>query len=211
MSLCEPTPWVLAASMRVGAALKDGACGAKKRNVIGQPPWSSCASRPPHRPPPAPPRAAKTTRRPVNARPASIARGASSTTMSVAHYISVALIIHAGFSTVHFKGLVHDAELVPPVDVVIEVCVRAPRLTRAKRARAGRRVFPPRAGRVSARDVLVGVLAAGAEARPRGPGRVARVPGRRLPLRRVRHGPPPGQGAGRAAARARPGAGLAPP
>lgn len=56
--------------------------------------------------------------------------------MSVAHYISVALIIHAGFSTVHFKGLVHDAELVPPVDVVIEVCVRAPRLVRAPRAPA---------------------------------------------------------------------------
>jgi len=43
MSLCEATPWVLAASMRVGAALKDGACGAKKRNVIGQPPWSSAS------------------------------------------------------------------------------------------------------------------------------------------------------------------------
>ena len=38
MSLCGATPWVLAASMRVGAALKDGVCGAKKRDVIGQPP-----------------------------------------------------------------------------------------------------------------------------------------------------------------------------
>ena len=42
----------------------------------------------------------------------------------VAHWVSVALVLHAGFSTIHFKSLVKDAELVPPIDVVIEVCVR---------------------------------------------------------------------------------------
>ena len=41
----------------------------------------------------------------------------------LAHWASIVLLAHAAFSCVHFKSLVDDPQLVPPIDVVIEVLV----------------------------------------------------------------------------------------
>ena len=41
----------------------------------------------------------------------------------LAHWASIVLLAHAAFSCVHFKSLVDDPKLVPPIDVVIEVLV----------------------------------------------------------------------------------------